>query len=236
LIDLSPPVTAPNQTLSARKLKIGSAEFENGKLQFQVNPDGEVIVKNTTWQWLGGEVSASDITIPRDAPVKLTLHAREVDLHRLLDLLAKDKASGDGKLSGDIPVAIDHGKIEFGEAHVTALTGGTIQIKDAAAIVPTAEAAAQAAKSPSQADEIKRNIVEALRDFQFEQLSAELKNEPDGSLTANVRMRGHGRSGAKQGVDYELHVHRLDLALKSYLNVQAAIDKMTPTTMQGTSP
>ena len=72
--------------------------------------------------------------------------------------------------------------------------------------------------------------------FQFEQLSAELKNEPDGSLTANVRMRGHGRSGAKQGVDYELRVHRLDLALKSYLNIQAAIDKMTPTTTQRVSP
>ena len=228
LVDLSPPVTAPDQMLSAAKLKIGSAEFEDGKLQFQVNPDGNIAVRNTTWQWLGGEVAASNITIPPDAPVQLTLHARDVDLKRLLELLAKDKASGEGKLSGDIPVTIDHGRIEFGEAHVTALTGGTIQIKDAAAIVPTAEAAAQAAKSPSQAQAIKRNIMEALSDFQFDGLSAELKNEPDGSLGGYVHMSGQGRGGAKQRVEYDLRVHHLDLALKSYLNIQAAMDKMRP--------
>src|SRR5205823_12325085 len=54
-------------------------------------------------------------------PVKLTLHAQSVDLKQLLDLLAKDKASGEGKLSGDIPVTIENGKLEFGNAQITAL-------------------------------------------------------------------------------------------------------------------
>jgi hypothetical protein len=228
LVDLSPPASARHQPLMAKLMKIGNAQFTNGQVQFELRPSGELFIEQTKWNWLGGEVSASDVLIPRDGPIKLTLHARNVELKQLLQLLAKDKASGEGKLTGDIPVTIDGSNIEFGDARITAIQGGSLQIKDAAAIVPTAEAAAQAAKTPSQAEEIKRNILEALKDFQFERMSAELKNEPDGSLGAFIRVSGRGRSGARQGVDYLLRVHRVDLALKSYLNIQAAIDKMRP--------
>src|SRR5439155_1673596 len=101
LLDLSPPVTAPNQTLVASKLRIGGAEFTDGKLAFDANARDGITIQNTQWQWLGGQVSTADVHVPADVrhqPVKLTLHAQSVDLKQLLDLLAKDKASGEGKL------------------------------------------------------------------------------------------------------------------------------------------
>jgi hypothetical protein len=223
-VDLDPPVTAPDQVLSAKKLKVGELEFTDGELAFQATPDGELLVRQTAWDFLGGRVLASNVSFdPAGGPIAFSLHARDVDLKRLLDAFAKGKASGEGKISGDLPVIIDGSKITFGDGNLTASAGGRVEIKDVAAIAPTAEAAAQAAKSASSSEQIKRNIIEALGDFQYERLSAELRNE-DGALNARVRMSGRGRGGAKQPLDYELNLNGLDQLLRSYTGLQAALN------------
>lgn len=226
LIDLFPPKSEPMQHLTAKKLTVGGVELTDGEAQLTIDTSGGgIFVGRTRWQWLGGRIAASDVQVSREGPIKMVLHARDVDLHQLLALMAKGKASGTGKITGDIPITIDMtgADVQFGAATLSAAAGGEVQIKDAEAIAPTAEAAAQAAKSPSQSAEIKRNITQALSDFQFEQLSAQLKNEP-GGLMADIHMVGHGRGGAKQGLDYNLRVHGVDKALKTYLNIQSAVN------------
>jgi hypothetical protein len=152
----------------------------------------------------------------------MTLQLRDVELKALLELLAKDKASGEGKLSGVLPVTIDGSKVDFGDGRITALSGGSLQIKDAAAVIPTAEAVASTAKDPTSGEEIKRNIIEALSDFVFEQLSAQLANE-DGKLVGYVRIAGHGRTGAKQALDYKLNLRGMDELLRAYVGVNKVL-------------
>ncbi|HYO07664.1 MAG TPA: YdbH domain-containing protein [Tepidisphaeraceae bacterium] len=231
LIDFAPPATAPRQVLAAERLKVGDLEFANGSLEFEVTAPGDVLVRQTRWDWLGGSVAATDVRLAgAGGPVSLTLHARQLELSRLLELFAPEKASGQGKISGDIPVTIDGARIEFGSGQLSALSGGQVQIKDAAAILPSAEAAARArADSPSQAQQIKRDITEALGDFEYDQLSARLENAPaGGGVVARVRMKGRGRTGARQRINYELNVNRIDHLLKSYLGVQEAINASQP--------
>jgi hypothetical protein len=248
-VNLAPPATAAQQVLAATKLKVGQLEFTNGQVQFEMNGPSDIFIRRTRWEWLGGAVAASDVHVSKDGPVRATLHAQDVDLGALLELFAKDKASGRGTISGDIPVVIDGSRIEFGDGQLAAAGGGQVQVKEAEAVIPTAEAAARTAKSASQGERIKRNIVEALGDFQYEQLAAQLANEPERGLVAHVRMRGRGRTGARQGLDYELNVTHLDALLKSYLNIQAAINNprvaaaaaraavsMQPTTASAASP
>jgi hypothetical protein len=238
LVDLFPPKSEPLQHFTANKLAIGGVELTDGEAQLTIDmSSGGIFVGRTRWQWLGGRVAASDVQVSREGPIKMVLHARDVDLHQLLALMAKGKASGTGKISGDIPITIDTSgaDVEFGSATLSAAPGGEVQIKDAEAIAPTAEAAAQSAKSPSQSAEIKRNITDALSDFQYEQLSAQLKNE-SGGLMADIHMVGHGRGGAKQGIDYNLRVHGVDKALKTYLNIQSAVNMPAPSPAPTTAP
>jgi hypothetical protein len=126
--------------------------------------------------------------------------------------------------------------VKFGSGKAIALERGRIQIKDAAALAPAAEGAAAAAQSPSQSEQIKRNIVEALSDFEYDRLNARLESDPAGGLSAFVRMSGRGRTGARQALDYDLRVRGLDGLIRSYFGIRRAMDHAESTTRKAETP
>jgi len=130
LTSLSPPVSAPRQKLSAQRLKIGETEFANGQLEFEVTESGDILVRQTRWDFLGGQVYANDVQVPRQGPTKLTLRAENVDLRDILQTYAKDKLDGRGKISGELPIVINGRDIRFGEGQLNAGDGGELKIKD----------------------------------------------------------------------------------------------------------
>jgi hypothetical protein len=232
LTNLSPPTSAPRQKLSADRLKIGQTEFANGQLEFDVNPSGDISIRQTRWDFLGGQVYASDVKVPRNGPVKLTLRAENVDLRDILTTYATGKLDGKGKLSGELPIVIDGRDIRFGEGRLTSLAGGQLQIRDPDTLAQVSEvaggaAAAAVAKRGGSPDQIKHDIAEALKDFEYDQMTARLTNDPDG-LAAYIVIKGHGRTGAKQQLVYEPRIHRLDQLLRLYLDMRQATDRPAP--------
>ena len=183
-------------------------------------------VKHTEWTWLQGRVWADDVVVTADQPIRVTLHAQDLELRELLETFAKDKASGQGKISGQVPIVIDGSNVQFGEGMFTAFQGGAIQMKDATTLQTTAEAAAQSA-SGAASGQIKKNIIEALKDFQYDKLSARLEKDAKGGLVGRVRMGGRGRAGAKQALAYDLNINGLDDLLRSYLKIRGALSKPT---------
>jgi hypothetical protein len=223
LADLSPPKTPPGQRIVASTLKVGALELTQGAVEFQVRDADTIHVERTQWLAFGGTVWAGDFVIDAQAPIQVTLHAQGIELKELLDTFARGKASGQGRISGELPLTIAGSNVQFGDGRVVSLQGGQVQIKDAETLAAVAAGAAAAAQSPSQKEQLQRNIIQALSDFQYDRLTAQLQSDPGGQLSAHIRMRGHGRTGAKQGLDYELNLHRLDLALKSYLSITGAM-------------
>jgi hypothetical protein len=232
-VSLSPLKTPPGQKLTAGKLKIGEMELTGGTLEFAMRASDTIHVQHTDWTWLGGRAWADDFDIIAGQPVAITVHMRDVELKELLAAFAKDKASGDGKISGDIPVVVVSGSdVRFGNGNVTASRGGKVQISDMAAILPTAEAAAQAASGASS-EQVKKNVIEALSDFQYDTLSARLVNEPRGLVT-HVQMRGRGRSGNRQPLFYELNLTGLEKPLKVYLKLSDVLSAAATRPMSST--
>jgi hypothetical protein len=228
LINLSPPTSAPRQKLSAQRLKIGETEFANGQLEFEVTESGDILVRQTRWDFLGGQVYAQDVSVPRDGPVKFTLRAENVELRDILATYAKDKLVGRGKISGELPIVIDGRDIRFGDGQLSAGDGGQLQIKDPATLAQVAEVAgtAAAAAAPVRGgspQQIKQDIAEALRDFEYDRLTARLTNEPGGGLVGYVNMKGHGRTGARQAIEYDARIRGLDELLRSYLDISGAL-------------
>jgi hypothetical protein len=233
LSSFSPLASPPSQKLTADGLKIGDMQLSSGVLDFRMNGSSNMLVHHTQWTWLGGSVWADDFVISGQ-PLQITLHAENVELKDLLALTASEKASGQGKLSGEIPVTIDGADVQFGTGSISAAQGGNVQIKDMTAIEPTAAAAAHAASATSS-EQIKKNVIEALSDFQYETLSMKL-DSTDKGLVGHVRMKGHGRTGAKQALDYELNVTGLDKALRSYLRIREGLSLPHPRPQPGTLP
>ena len=228
-VDLDPPITPGPQKLSAAKLKLGEMELTDGQIEFEVQPTGDILVNETRWDWLGGELFASEFAIPSKGALTMNVNLRAVQLAQVLELLAKEKASGDGQISGELPVTIDGGKVTFGDGKMTSIAGGTVQIKDAATLAPAGEAAQAVTAAGASQEQIKKNIIEALKDFQYDRLTGRLVNGPNG-LSAFVRLSGHGRTGAQQALDYELRVHGIDAVLRSYTGFRQAMDQKRPTT------
>jgi hypothetical protein len=228
---LAPLKTPPGQKLTVAKWKIGDMELTDGILEYAMTASDAIHVQHTEWAWLGGRVGANDFTISGAQPIAVTLHARDVELREVLAEFAPDKASGQGKITGQIPLVIDGSHVQFGNGTVSALQGGDIQIKDAATLQATAEAAAQSA-SGAASGQVKKNVVEALSNFQYDKLSARLANEPQG-LVGHVRMSGRGRTGAKQALAYDLNITGLDRLLFAYLRIRAALDR--PATMRSST-
>jgi hypothetical protein len=234
LISLSPPVSPPRQKLSAQRLKIGETEFANGQLEFEVTETGDILIRQTRWDFLGGQVYANDVQVPRKGPTRLTLRAENVDLRDILQAYAKDKLEGRGKVSGELPIVIDGPNITFGEGQITAGDGGELRIKDQDTLAQVSELAGGAAVTPvrgGSSDQVKRNIAEALKDFEYDRLTARLTNEADPGgkggrgLVAYVNLKGHGRTGAKQAIEYDARISGLDDLLRSYLHISEALDR-----------
>jgi hypothetical protein len=229
LINLAPPTSAPRQNLSAQRLTIGETEFTNGQLEFELTETGDILVRQTRWDFLGGQVYAQDVSVPRDGPVTLRLRAVNVELHDILVTYAKDKLDGRGRISGELPVVIDGRNITFGEGALVSLGGGELRITDPKTLAQVSEAAGQgvavaagAATGGASADQVKQLFAEALRDFEYDHLSARLTNPPGGGLSALIDIQGHGRTGAKQALRYEPRIHGLDQLLRLYLDLRDA--------------
>ena len=239
LLDLSPPRTAPRQRLGANLLKIGDTEFANGQIEFEVNENGDIFVRQTRWDFLGGQVYANDVQVPQEGPVKMTLRADKVELRDILAAYAKDKLAGTGRISGYLPVTIDGRNITFGEGRLNSLAGGQLKITDPDTLAEVAEVAGAAASSGAGSpQQVKQNIAEALRDFEYDQVTARLTNDPDG-LAAYILIKGHGRTGARQALVYEPRIHRLDDVIRLSLDLQRALNQPAtggrPSTRQATT-
>jgi hypothetical protein len=223
LSGFSPLKSPPAQLIQASSLSIGGLDLKQGMVQFQLLDSDRIHIGQTKWNAFGGSVWAEDFTIVSGATIKLTLHAQDIELKDLLSTFAKGKAAGQGRITGELPVTVAGSDVQFGDGKFSSSQGGQVRIEDAGTLSAIASGAAESANSQSQKEQLQHNIVQALSDFEYNKLSATLDSKPGGELDASVHLSGHGRTGAKQGLDYQLNIHRLDLALKSYLSISGAM-------------
>jgi hypothetical protein len=223
----SAPATQPTQVIRFDKLTASKLDLTDGIVRFNVTPDGSVHVQEARANLLGGVVSALDVPVEPGKPIPLTLVAANVELGELLKLLAQGKAAGEGKVNGRLPLIIADGGVQLGEGAVEASAGGRLSITDTDTLQSMAGNAAAGAKrgSASPQEQVRQNIVDALKDFEYESLVAQLKHDPEKGLTANVRMKGKGRTGAKQALDYDLRVTGLDVLLRSALGLHRTLTR-----------
>jgi hypothetical protein len=182
MTSLSPPVSAPEQTVRADQVVAGvpltdvEARFAvveaDGSTAFQIDrargrlADGEVSVRDTGYR-LGAE--RNDVTV----------RIAGLSLAKLFDQLDIRGVSGEGQLSGAIPVAITTGGVAVNDGQLAAETAGVLRIK-----LDRAGAALEQQSRPV------RLMVRAMENFQYDTLALTVNREPAGGLSMRVEMDG----------------------------------------------
>ncbi len=223
----SAATTQPTQIVRVEKLSASKFDLTDGIVRFGFASDGTLNVQEARANFLGGAVSASDVKLAPEQPVAVTLRVENVELHEMLKLIAQGKATGEGKVNGHLPLVFANGEVQLGEGAAEATAGGMLSVTDTAALESIAGGAAAEVKSATAAPQaqVRQNIVSALKDFQYESLTARLRNDPENGLVAYVRMQGKGRTGAKQALDYDLRVTGLNDLLRSMLGLHRTVTR-----------
>ncbi|OIQ50542.1 Dicarboxylate transport [Pseudodesulfovibrio hydrargyri] len=124
--------SAPAQTLSFDSLTAGDIALTKGRVVYQLESMGSILVEQAGFDWCGGHVSSRAFRIePESNEYAVTLFCSELKLSEILEQLGLAKAEGEAALSGELPVTWKDGKISFnsGFLHSTPGEGGTIRVE-----------------------------------------------------------------------------------------------------------
>ncbi len=218
LIRFVPLTSPPAQIVKVKTAKIGELTLIDGTVEFQVIGPQSIQIEHTQWNTLGGQVLANHATI-QNGNVEMMLQARHVDLEKVLALFAKDKAAGKGFLSGNIQIAYTNNILHILSGQLQSTGTGTLQVNEAEDIA--GEVAKGLSKGTAQ-QQVKAELVQSLKDFQFTQITGELRHEQPG-LVGHVRIKGHGRTGAKVPILYDLNLFGLEPLIRSTLRLREGL-------------
>jgi hypothetical protein len=124
--------SAPAQTLSFDSIKAGDIALTQGRVVYQLESMGSILIEQAGFDWCGGHVSSKAFRIePESNEYAVTLFCSELKLSAILGQLGLAKAEGEAALSGELPVTWKNGKISFngGFLHSTPGEGGTIRVE-----------------------------------------------------------------------------------------------------------
>lgn len=123
----------PALTLRVEKVLMKKLVIENVRVVYTIESPASILVENANFKWCGGNVSAESFRVtPDKKSYDLVLYCDRLKLAGILETVADFEATGDGTVSGRIPVRFDGGDISFEDAFLFTSpgAGGHISLKN----------------------------------------------------------------------------------------------------------
>ncbi|WP_409433011.1 YdbH domain-containing protein [Litorimonas sp. RW-G-Af-16] len=177
LASVLPLKTRGRQTLTVEKFDPG-LPLENGVIEYEFVEDG-VKVYSARWPLGDGFFSLDPFTWKYAATEnRVVLRLDKVGLGEFLNNLGDGAIEATGDLEGTFPIVISGIDVR--------VDGGRLFVKDGGVIKYTAKEAAAA----GQANEYAGKALEALKDFRYRELSAEVNGPLDGDVKVGLAFDG----------------------------------------------
>jgi hypothetical protein len=163
----------------------------------------------------GGTVTAAPFVFDPHVPaIRTRLSIANFGLAQWLPRLTGDRATGEGRVSGDADISIDlaGGSVELSQLNGTLAADprdGFIHVTDADSLGALLDTQDPRFATDPVMRPVRDKIVAAFRDFAFNQLTVDL-SRLENHTVARAYISGHGRHGADpQGLNItlDLHVH-----------------------------
>ncbi len=211
LNDLMSPSSSPAQTLTIRRIDPGFP-MESLVASYQIkNSPPRVILDKAQLFTIGGIISlvptTIDLTSTRNDFVILV---DNIDLAVLFDLLQVEGLTGDGRLTGSIPITLEGNQVAIHNSHFAAETSGILHF--------------QSPKAPQMLANAGKEmdlLLKALQNFYYTELSLELNKSAAHDLVATLSLLGNNPD-VKAGQMFRLNI-----------NLESNIGKILETISQG---
>ena len=179
-------------------------------IQFDVMPEIDdkggrgLRISDVAAELLDGSMALQDFTWYPQGRSELIVDVKGIQLHKILELQQQPGLLGTGTLDGRIPIILSSDKLSVENGELNALPpGGIIEYK-------SDEAQVLAKERPSLG-----LTLEALENFQYDELSAEVVYQPDGNTLTSLSIFGRNPS-LENGRPVNLNVN-IEQNLKSLL-------------------
>jgi hypothetical protein len=216
-----PLATASGQIVRGT-VEAGGLPSTDATLVFQVTPNAELHVQGLQMDLAGGQLTASPFVVnPARLGLDTVIGLKNIDVAAFFKLLGVDGLQGTGRLGGAFPLKIADGKVVLSEGHVMSSMPGVLQLRSDAL--------------PSQIADAGQSVdlvLQALADFHYDNLAADLVARPDGSGTVALKLKGKNPA-VLNGRDFDINVSietNLDRLVQIALaSMQAAQDLLRKT-------
>lgn len=182
---LLPPQSAPDQRLTVRELRAGLS-LTDIRARFQVAGEAltappAIELAELEADFAGGALRVADTRLDlASGRGAVTVRVADVALERLLAALGLgEEVTGEGRLSGRIPVRLEAGGIVVADGSLRAGGPGRLRVR----LRETGRALGQQAREMAL-------MIQALEDFRYEVLAAELERAADGEMRLALRLEG----------------------------------------------
>jgi len=116
--------SASGQRLTFAKARVGGLEFNDGRLVYQLEPPASLYLESGGFAWCGGHVYSQALRFsPNRKDYDLVLFCDRLNLAQILEQFGVDQASGEGSVSGRIPVAVNNGVLRFDDGFLFSSPG-----------------------------------------------------------------------------------------------------------------
>lgn len=175
--DLWALTTPPGQRVTIGELNPGIA-VRNGRVSFQLLTEERVAIENAQFDFAAGtlEMRPTTITLGADE-TRFELALRDVDAAELLTTLGVPDLTASGKLEGSFPLLLTR-RSAFVE-------GGVIRAQGEGGVLSYTGQAGESATG------VSRIAFDALRSFQYDQLSLTLDGDLNGDVVSSIEFSGH---------------------------------------------
>lgn len=203
-----PLTTAPNQVVSIELADVG-LPLTNGVVRFKIDDGSTLSLAESRLEMMSGKVTLDPVTLKLGAPAQqIHLKVDKISLARLFELFAVAGLSGEGVVSGAIPVTLFPAGLAIDHAKLTAGGPGTLRYNQD-----------QGPAALANAGESVKMALSALSDFRYDRLEIDLDRRATGDTELGLHIAGRNPSFYDgYPVEFNLTVTgRLDEALRKGL-------------------
>ncbi len=204
LTDLLPLTTNGVQTITVAGVDLDALQLERGVMEFSLPGDDTFVLQRGEFPWFGGTIGVYDAKASFTGQAEIPLRAQNIDLKQVLDYVKVEGLSGEGVLSGSLPLVFEDGKARIVQGLLKSEGPGAVRYKGAAS-----ELAAQAGENADIAFDF-------LRDLRYTSLEVTVDGALDGALKFGMRFEGAGDVTIRNGVLKDVPVlYRINLAVEN---------------------
>ncbi|WP_375202454.1 intermembrane phospholipid transport protein YdbH family protein [Hyphococcus sp.] len=180
LTDLFPVTTNGFQTINVASVDMDALQLGAGDITFELPGDETLGISNAAFPWFGGELVVSDATAGFSGEALIPLQAHNVDLEQVFEFFDVEGLSGEGILSGDLPLIFEGGRARIENGFIRSQGPGVIRY------------VGQAAEQASAAGENAKVAFDFLRDLRFSEMEVTINGALDGEIKFGMRFEGVG--------------------------------------------